>query len=422
MALQDALKFIDENNLSFDVDPNDIDSFSKVVKASLGTKLSSKDHDFLCPIAIQAVKCVHTGEGEECQSIDVKRLIKIEKVPGGSFDQSEMLSGVMINKDLVHPRMPKKIENPRIMLLDIPLEYKKPETAFNMELKNEEDFEKLIAIEEEFVRGLCKQIIAAKPNVVVTEKGVSDLAAHFLYKANIAVIRRVRKTDNVRIGKATGARILSSVDDISEKSIGTKCGLFEVRKIGDEYFSYFVNCKDNKACTVVLRGASKDSLNELERNLRDALCVARNIVFTPRAVYGAGSLEMELSKRLNENASKISGAKQLAYQSVATALEVIPRTLAQNCGASVIRVLTELKTKHREAGCESWGVDGLTGNVVDASDLDVIEPVEVKRQAFRTAIEAACTMLRVDDIISGIKAKPKQSGNTSTTADDDNAE
>ena len=419
-ALQDSLSFIEKEPLSFELDLNDDRAFANVVKSCLGTKISSKDYDILCPMAIQAVKSVQQLEkNSDIHHVDVKRLVKIEKIPGGTFQDSEILRGVMINKDLVHARMPRRCENPRILLLDIPLEYKKPETSFNMELQNEEDFEKLIIMEEEYVRAMCKQVIKAKPDVVITEKGVSDLAAHFLYKANISTIRRVRKTDNVRISKATGARIISSVDDISEDCVGKKCGLFELRKIGDEYFSYFVECTDNKACSIVLRGASKDSLNELERNLRDALCVARNILLSPRIIHGAGSIEMELSKKLLDNAQTTTGAQQIAYKCAATALEVIPRTLAQNCGASVIRVLTELKEKHNAPNGERWGVNGLTGCVSDISELEIFEPLEVKRQTLKSAIEAACTMLRIDDIISGMKGKQDNSAQQQSPENDE---
>ncbi|KNH09647.1 T-complex protein 1 gamma subunit [Perkinsela sp. CCAP 1560/4] len=419
MALKDALECMNKGPLSHVLDTNNEDELNQVVKACLGTKISSKHYDTLRPMVIQAVKSVQQNTKEDGDHhIDIKRFVKIEKIPGGSFSESELLSGVMLNKDLVHPRMRRHIRDPRVLLLDTPLEYKKPETSFNMEVQNDDDFEKLILMEEEYVREMCKTIISFKPDIVVTEKGVSDLAAHFFHKANISVIRRVRKTDNIRIGRATGARINSSADEIKEDSIGVKCGLFELRKIGDEYFSYFVECKDNKACSIVLRGASKDALNEVERNLRDALCVARNVLFNPRVAYGGGSLEIELSQRLYEKSLSIEGVQQLAYKNVATALEVIPRTLAQNCGASVARILTELRAKHHAADGVYWGLDGLNGSVVDVSTLQIIEPLEVKCQILKTAIEAACTMLRIDDIISGVKAQSDQSTSKNTNEDE----
>jgi len=342
------------------------------------------------------------------KEIDIKRYAKIEKIPGATMEDCVVLDGVMFNKDVIHAKMKRLIENPRILLLDCPIEYKKPETTFNVDITKESDFEALILQEEEHIRSMCAKIIMLKPNVVITEKGVSDLAAHFLVKAGISVFRRLRKTDNNRVARASGATVCSNVDEMREADIGTECGLFEVKKIGDEYFAYFVKCKDPKACTILLRGASKDTLNEMERNLRDALCVARNVMLNPRTVYGAGSCEMELSARLQEKARSITGSQQVAYQTLASALEVIPRTLAQNCGANVIRTLTEVRAKHA-AGCKdggaTWGLDGTKGTVVDVKVLGVIEPLEVKTQALKTAVEATCVMLRIDDVVSGMKAR-----------------
>jgi len=408
-ALEDIVKYIHAQPISHALDTDNEEDFEVVVRSCLGTKVSSKHHDVICPMVIQAVKRIHEVSEQGTQYVDIKRLIKIEKIPGGTFLDSELLRGVMINKDLVHPRMRRTIDNPRVILLDTPLEYKKPETSFTMEVQNDEDFEKLILMEEEYVRSLCNSIIKHKPDIVVTEKGVSDLAAHFLYRANISVLRRVRKTDNIRIGKACGAKINSSVEEIEADSVGTKCGLFTIKRIGDESFSYFIKCEDSKACTIVLRGASKDALNEAERNLRDALCVARNVLMDPRVVYGAGAVEFELSKSLLERSSEIEGLQQIAYRKVSCALEVIPRTLAENCGGRVVGILTELRSRHNAPNGNCWGIDGITGKIIDVQSANILEPVAVKRQVYKTAIEAASTMLRIDDVISGMRGKGDQS-------------
>jgi T-complex protein 1 subunit gamma len=239
---------------------------------------------------------------------------------------------------------------------------------------------------------------------VITEKGISDLAAHFLVKANISALRRVRKTDNNRISRATGATIVHDMDDLKESDVGTQCGLFHVDKLGDEYFSYLVDCKDPKACTVVLRGASKDVLNEVERNLQDAMSVARNVMFDHRLVPGGGAAELAMAQALYVKARSIEGVQQWPYRAVAEALEVIPRTLAQNCGANTIRVMTELRAIHARG--ESYvGVDGILGVCADMRTVGILEPLTVKAQTLKTAIDAACLLLRVDDIVSGIKRR-----------------
>merc|ERR1719199_1552808 len=197
--------------------------------------------------------------------IDLKRYAKVEKIPGGDLSECQVLDGVMLNKDITHPRMRREIKKPRVVLLDCPLEYKKGESQTNVEITKEEDWEALLRQEEEEVKRVCDDIIKVKPDIVITEKGVSDLAQHFLLKANISVIRRIRKTDNNRIARVTGAHICNRTEELSEAMIGTRCGLFEVKKIAEEYFCYMTECKNPRACSVVLRGASRDVLNEMER-------------------------------------------------------------------------------------------------------------------------------------------------------------
>jgi T-complex protein 1 subunit gamma len=212
------------------------------------------------------------------------------------MEESEVLRGVMINKDVVHPRMSRRIENPRILLLDCNLEYKKGESQTSLEFSKETDFTRVLEIEEEYIKSICDDIIKMKPDLIITEKGISDLAQHFLVKAGITAIRRLRKSDNNRVARACGATVVSRTDEIREEDIGTGCGLFEVRKVGEEYFTFIEKCKNPKACTIVLRGASKDVLNEVERNFQDAMNVARNVMIDPFLVPGGGACEMEIAK------------------------------------------------------------------------------------------------------------------------------
>merc|ERR1719230_1322251 len=336
-ALEDSVNLLREK-VATPIDLTDKVAVRKVIQSCVGTKFISKWSDLACDIAMDAVKTVTIESSGGKREIDIKRYAKVEKLPGGAIEDSQVLRGVMFNKDVVHPKM---------------------------EIMKEEDFSKALEAEETYIKKICDEISAFKPDLVITEKGVSDLAQHFFNKAGITAIRRLRKSDNLRVARACGATIVNRTDEISESDIGTGCGLFEIKKIGDEYFTFLEQCKDPKACTILLRGASKDILNEVERNLQDALHVARNIFLKPKLVPGGGAVEMEVAHLLMEKGKSMSGVLQWPYRALAASLEVVPRTLANNCGANPIRTLTQLKAKHATPGNASWGVNGLTGKVED---------------------------------------------------------
>ena len=360
----------------------------ELISSSIGTKFVSRWSELMCNLALRAVRVVSHDVGGGKKEVDIKRYAKVEKLPGGEIEDSRVLDGVMLNKDITHPKMRRIIKNPRIVLLDCPLEYKKGESQTNIEISKEDDWNRILQIEEEQVKHMTDAILALKPDVVITEKGVSDLAQHFLVKANVTALRRVRKTDNNRIARATGATIVNRVDDLHASDIGT-CGLFEIEKIGDEYFTFLTKCKDPKACTILLRGPSKDILNEIERNLQDAMSVARNVMFHPRLSPGGGATEMAVSVRLMEMAKAVEGVQQWPYKAVAEAMEVIPRTLIQNSGASPVRILTKLRAKHAE-GLHDWGIDGDKGTLAKVDEIGVWEPEAVKLQSIKTAVEVRC--------------------------------
>ncbi|KAK5648749.1 hypothetical protein RI129_003641 [Pyrocoelia pectoralis] len=398
-ALEDMVTLL-EGPLSIPIDRNDKASITNVIKSCVGTKFIGKWSDLAVNIALDAVTTVMLTENGRTE-VDLKRYAKVEKIPGGSIEESQILNGIMINKDVTHPKMRRYIQNPRIMLLDCPLEYKKGESQTNVEISGETNFTRMLEIEEEHVRQICDEIIALKPDVVFTEKGVSDLAQHFLLKAGITALRRVRKSDNNRIARACGATVVNRTEELQESDIGSGCGLFEIKKLGDEYFCYLTECKNPKACTILLRGASKDILNETERNLQDAMQVARNIVLNSRLVPGGGAIEMAVAHQLLQKAT------HGPYRALAHALEIIPRTLAQNCGSNTIRTLTALRAKHAAHADPSkpccWGIDGESGELVEQGPDGVWEPLTVKLQVYKTAVETAILLLRIDDIVSGSK-------------------
>jgi len=236
-ALEDALKVMDE--MSVEIDSEDHKLLDQIVDAAVGTKYASRFGAVLRTLAIEAVQTVKEPKEDGTFDVDIKRYARIEKIAGGDIDDSYVLKGCMIQKDLLHHKMAKTIVKPRVLLLDCPLEYKKGESQTNVEITNEEDFAKLLQIEEDCIKEMCDTIISFKPTVVVTEKGVSDIAIHYLYKAGISAIRRLRKTDNNRLSKCTGATIVNKVEEVQESDLGTSCGLFECKKLGDEWWSYF---------------------------------------------------------------------------------------------------------------------------------------------------------------------------------------
>merc|ERR1712123_8738 len=353
-AYRRALDDIEEFLITYarTIDPNDDAEMKKMVQSSLGTKFISRWMDLACEMAIKAVRTVHM-ERDGRTEIDIKRFAKVEKIPGGSIEDSMVPDGVMMNKDVTHSKMARKVVNPRILLLDCGLEYTKGESQTDMELSKETDFARILELEEQYIRTMCDDIIALNPSVVITEKGVSDLAQHFLAKAGISAIRRV----------------------------------------------------------------SKDVLMEVERNLQDAMQIARNIMIESKVVPGGGACELAVANHLTNRAKLIQGEEQFPYKAIARALEVIPRTLSQNCGANTIRTLTELRAKHTTEQGRTMGVDGTTGKIVDMNDLGVWEPLSVKLQVFKTAIETATLLLRIDDIVSGTKRADGQEGIGAVGAD-----
>ena len=412
-ALEDAVAV--SKTVGRELKLDDAANLKQLVETTVGTKFTSRFSEVMIELALNAVKTVAKPDAS-CpggMDIDIKRYAKVEKIPGGEIEDCRVLKGIMFNKDVSHAKMRRRIENPRILLLDCPLEYKKSESQAQVECSNEEDWELLLRQEEDWIKATVEQILKFKPDVVITEKGLSDLAQHFFVRAGVTALRRLRKGDNNRAARACGARVVHRVEEITEEAIGTGAGLYEVKKIGDEYHSFIVDCKDPKACTILLRGGSKDVLNEVERNLHDAMNVARNVYKDPMTAPGGGAFEMEVSAQLMKKSNAIEPKLRNIYRACATAFEVIPRILAANCGANVVRLVTELRAKHAQGEIgdnKNWGVDGELGTLVDMDILGVWEPMSVKVQTLKTAIESAVLLLRVDDVVSGVSKKRDGTG------------
>lgn len=366
----------------------------EIVSSSVSTKLCSVLKVPIPQLALEAVQAIKSRDGR-CK-IDIKNDIKIDKILG-SFEESEIVDGILIEKDLIHSQMRRVIENPKILVLDSPLEYKKGESVTNMEFSNKNDFTRALQIEEEQIRRMCTKIIETKADVVVTEKGVCDLALSILYENNITAVRRIKKSDSTRISRATGAIVMNRIEDVSSRHLGT-AGLFEYVKIGRDYYCKLSRCQNPRAVSVVLRGPTKDLLAELERNFMDAAKVAKNVLINPKLVPGGGASEMSMSMMLSEASADYScPVERNVFEQTAEALKVIPSVLANNSGAgNSLEILNELEK--RQARDPYFGVDGISGKIVDMRGV-VMEPLIVKTQCVKSAFESVMQLLRIDGII-----------------------
>ncbi|KFD53071.1 hypothetical protein M513_05985 [Trichuris suis] len=386
-ALTDVLAHC-RDKLGKSININNEEELLHVVRSCIGSNISSAWMNIVMHMAVDAIKVV-TVDTPFGKQIDIKRYVRVEKVPGGQIEDSKLIKGVVLNKDIVHASMARRIKNPRVILLDSSLEFHKFESQASFECSDMTSVTSMLETEEKAVKAMCDSIIELKPNLVFCEKGVSDLAQHFLVMKNISVIRRIKRTDSDRLAKVTGATIVHDPADLTERDVGTKASEFYIEKIGDEYFTFVINDKDAKACTLLLRGPNKDILMEMDRSLQDALHVVRNVFLNPKVLPGGGAAEMALAQVIKEKANSIKGEQQFVYRAVADAFEIIPRTLLQNSGADIIRVITALRAKHTEAGNETLGINGITGEMADMNKLNVWDPLTVRVQVYKTAIEQA---------------------------------
>ena len=399
-ALDDALAHLETIKVPID-NTNDQQMLS-IIKSAIGTKFLVKWSDLIAKLALDTVRLIRTDDGV----IDLHRQVRIERIPGGELEDSRVLHGVMINKDVVHSHMKRHIDHPKVLILDSGLEYRKGESITTIEITGENDYAEILQEEETQVRKMCEDVIATGCNVVVVEKGISDLACHYLAEAGITALRRFQQVQMDRIAACTGAKIVTRPADATEADLGTKCGVFDCRKIGDEFWSFFDECENPKACTMLLRGPSKDVLLELFHIMDDALKVAKNLMSEPSLLPGGGATDISVATKLRENCKSLDSVEQMSYSAAALAFEVIPRTLIQNCGASTMRILTELKSIHASDPSKNYiGIDGMTGKIADMKEKGIWDTFSVKAQAYKTAFECAISLLRVDDIVSGIVAR-----------------
>ena len=377
----------------------DISTLEKIGAVAMGSKTIGvgATKNTLSKLVVQAVTQV--GELKDGKITIDKDFVKIEKKHGGDVAQTTIINGVLIDKEVVHPGMPKKIENARIALVDAALEIEKTETDARISITSPNQMTAFLEQEEKMLRDMVDKVAKSGCNVLFCQKGIDDVAQHYLSKKGILAARRVKKSDMEKLVRATGGRITTTLDDLSDKDLG-KAGIVEERKIAGEHMVFVEKCKEPKSVTIFVRGGTQHVVDEAERAVVDAIGAISSAIEEGKYVYGGGSTEMELAGSLRKYAVDIGGREQLAIQAFAEALEVIPRTLAESCGMDAIDALVDLRAKHVK-GAKALGIDVYSSKVGDMKALSVIEPLKIKKQAIQSASEVVEMILRIDDIIAG---------------------
>ncbi len=394
-------------SLSEKVSIKDRKILEEIAAISMGSKGVAMGHanDDLAALVVEAVTKV-AEEKDGVFTID-KDFIKIEKKQGGDITQTSIINGVLVDKEVVHPGMPKLVNNAKIALVDTALEIEKTETDARININSPEQMTAFLQQEEKMLKDMVAKVEKSGANVLFCQKGIDDVAQHYLSKAGIMAARRVKKSDMEKMVRATGGRIVTTLDDLSKADLGF-AGVVEQRKLGGEQMVFVEQCKVPKAVTLLVRGGSEHVVDEAERAIVDAIGAVSSSITDGKYVYGGGAIEMELSLALKKKATKVGGREQLAMQAYAEALEVIPRTLAESCGLDPIDTIVDLRARH-EKGEKTIGVDVLSCKVADMKPLHVIEPEKVKKQALNSASEVVEMILRIDDIIAS-KGRPQMPG------------
>jgi len=394
-SMEKAMEILDE--IAEKVDPLDKEMLRRVGKTTLASKaLVIAALEKLIDIAIEAMlQVAETKDGKMVADVDD---VKIEKKEGGTLSDTALVYGVVLDKEVVHPGMPKRVEKAKIALLNCPLEIEKTEISAKINITTPQQMRAFLDQETEILRKMVDKIRSVGANVVFCQKGIDDVAQHFLAKYGILAARRIKESDMAKLAKATKAKIVTSIDDITEEDLGY-AELVEERRVGEDKMIFVEGCKNPKSVSILIRGGSKHIMDEAERSFHDILCVTRNILQEPRVVAGGGAVEIEIAQRIRKWAKTLRGKEQLAALRFADAVEAIPVTLAENAGLDPVDILVELKARHDKG--EKWaGVDVIQGKVTNVWELGVIEPLIVKKQIIKSATEAAIMILRIDDVIA----------------------
>ena len=398
-AAQKALETLEK--IAIPVELGEKGFISKVAATSMASKLVAERKEQLAEIAVEAVLSVAMKVGED-YVVDLDD-VTVEKKAGESLAETKLIKGLVLNKEVVHSGMPKRVEKAKIALLKSALEIKKTEFDAKINIQLPEEMESFLREEENTLKGMVEKIVAAEANVVFCQKGIDDLTQHFLSRKGILVLKQVKESDMKKLAMATGGKIVNNLDDISKSDLGF-AELVEERKIGDAKMTFIEGCRNPTSVAILIRGADKRFVEEAERSVHDALCVVRDVVQELKVVAGGGAPEMEVSKVLKDYANSLPGREQLAVQSFGEAMEAVPLTLSENAGLDSIDIQLGLRARHEKG--EKWaGVDVLGGEIRDMRGLEVYEPLAVKKQIIKSATEAATMILSVDDVIASGKMK-----------------
>ncbi|MEM2464176.1 MAG: thermosome subunit beta [Candidatus Bathyarchaeia archaeon] len=402
-AVQKAIEILD--NIGIPVNIDDRETMKKVAITSMGSKAVGIAREYFAEIAIDAVKQIAEKRGDKwIADIDNIQIIKKE---GESLRDTQLVKGIILDKEVVHAGMPKRVEKAKIALLNCPLEIEKTEISAEIRIRDPLQMKAFLEKETEMLKSMVEKIAMAGANVVICQKGIDDMAQHFLAKEGILAVRRAKESDMEKLARATGGRIVTNLEDLKPEDLGY-AELVEERKIGEDKMVFIEGCKDPRSVSIIIRAGLERMVEEAERAMHDALSVVSDVIERPKIVPGGGAIETELAKELRKYAAQIGGREQLAIESFAEALEIIPKTLAENAGLEPIDIMVELKAAHEKPDGFAYGVDVFSGKVVNMLEKGVIEPLIVKEQAIKSAAEVASMILRIDDVIAASKPKEEK--------------
>lgn len=401
-----ALKAVETiNNLGIQVELTDRATLKKVAVTSMASKAIGAAKDHLADIAVDAIRQIVEKRGDRTIA-DIDNIQTIKKT-GKSLLESQLVNGLVIDKEVVHPGMPKLVEKAKIALIDCALEIEKTEISAEIRIHDPAQMKAFLDQENKMLQDMVNKVKSSGANVVFCQKGIDDMAQHFLAKEGILAARRVKQSDMEKLARATGGRIVTNLADLRAQDLGL-AGIVEERKLGEDKMVFVEKCKDPRSVAIIIRAGLERMVDEAERAMTDALSVVSDVVETNKVVAGGGAVEVEVAKELRDYATSVGGREQLAIEAFADAMEVIPKALAENAGLEPIDILVELRSAHEKAEGKYKGVNVFTGKIENMREKGVIEPVVVKEQAINSATESAAMILRIDDVIAS--TKPKDSG------------
>jgi len=394
-AAEEAIKALEK--AAVDVDIEDRETLMNLATTAMRSKAVSLARTHLAGIAIDAIKLIiEERDGQVIADVDNVQIVKKE---GKSLKESELVRGIIIDKEVIHPGMPKKREDARIALVDAALEVEKTEFDAEIRIRSPDAIKAFLDQEAEMLRRMVDRVTDSGANVLFCQKGIDDVAQHFLSKEGVLVVRRVKKSDMEKLARATGGRVVSNLSDLKVSDLGS-CEVVEERKIGEDRMVFVEGCKDPKAVAIFIRAGLERMIDEGERTMNDALYVISDVVELPKMVPGGGAIEMDLSKAVRAHARQVGGREQLAIEAFSEALEVVPRTLADNAGLDILDTVVALKAAHEKEGGSAMGVNVFEEGVIDMLEQGVVEPMAVKLQAIKSAVEVASMILRIDDVVA----------------------